>query len=415
VIRRFKRLLAEEEFVKSLQPLEAEMTEPVGPAGYPSLESGDLLIARHKGTFIRPCPATPRYNCCGLNIFHIGQGCDIGCAYCILSAYLGSEAVISFGNALTSGLEELAARLDEERANLERLRQIESAAGSEAETGSKTETSSRTENVFRPEEESSGGRERPQDSPDSAENNLRPKIPNPADPALNPRSFRYCTGEFTDSLLLDPLTRVSEKLVEFFNRQKPFTLELKTKTDFIEPLLPLDHGGRTVVSFSVNAPSVCSRLEPKAATLVNRLLAAKKVWSRGYKIGLHFDPLVHFPGWEREYRQTAELIRRHVDPASVAFVSLGCFRYLPELKPIMLMTRPSALFDAEFVRGGDGKMRYLRPIRKSMYKTVLSFLSECVSGETIVYMCMESGRMWRDVFGHDPGTFGLTEMFRKKE
>jgi spore photoproduct lyase len=107
------------------------------------------------------------------------------------------------------------------------------------------------------------------------------------------------------------------------------------------------------------------------------------------------------------------MIAQYLPPQALSFISLGCFRYLPELKEVMLKTRPSSLFDAEFVRGGDGKMRYPRPRRRLMYCTLLDLLRPLVSRETIIYLCMESGRVWKEVFGYDPGTPGLTEMFRR--
>ena len=225
-------------------------------------------------------------------------------------------------------------------------------------------------------------------------------------------SNRFCTGEFTDSLLFDDRTRLSERLVALFRDRAPFTLELKTKTARVDHLLNLDHGGRTVISFSVNAPEGSSREERRAAPLGDRLAAASKAAAYGYPVGFHFDPLIYFPGWEAGYQETIERIRESVEPSSIAWISLGCFRYLPALKSIMLKRRPSALFNAEFIRGGDGKMRYPRPLRKIMYQTVLELLGPVLGPSTKVYLCMESSGIWKDVMGGDPGTEGLTAMFK---
>ncbi|MDR1051100.1 MAG: hypothetical protein LBP95_08490 [Deltaproteobacteria bacterium] len=449
---KFKRIMTEEDFPGLDLPPEAARVDRLPPSEYPSLAAGDLLFARHRGSFLRPCPATPRYNCCGLNIVHIGQGCDINCAYCILSAYLGSDAVIGFGNAATEGLGELEAHLDLRRRELERGgtegTEKNEAPGEEENSRDGGEDRDKHPDADRdkdkrddkkPEEnageadkpdarveeagddggggedEENGGKENDDARPGGQDQYFAPAPGYGLLKAATPRSFRYCTGEFTDSLLLEKYSGVSARLVELFSRQKPFVLELKTKTDNVSALLDLDHGGRTVVSFSVNAPSVCARLEPGAAGLTARLGAAERAWGRGYRTGLHFDPLVLFSGWEREYAETVALIKRRVDPESLAFVSLGCFRYLPELKPVMLRTRPSSLFDQEFVRGGDGKMRYPRPARRLMYRTLLGLLREAVGPRTVVYLCMESGRVWREVLGFDPGTEGLTGMFSRPD
>ncbi|MBN2322704.1 MAG: DNA photolyase [Spirochaetes bacterium] len=58
--------------------------------------------------FIRPCPGTPQHVCCGYQIIDFARGCDIGCSYCILSTYFGSEAPAFYGE-----WERLFAQLDE--------------------------------------------------------------------------------------------------------------------------------------------------------------------------------------------------------------------------------------------------------------------------------------------------------------
>jgi spore photoproduct lyase len=228
----------------------------------------------------------------------------------------------------------------------------------------------------------------------------------------SPRSHRFCTGEFTDSLLLDDVTHLAAKLVELFSKYPPALLELKTKTCQIQELIGLSHGQRTVVSFSVNSPEVVSKEEPRAATLTARLKAAEKLTRCGYQVGFHFDPLIHYKGWERGYQKTVETLFSIVDPQAIAWISLGCFRYLPNLKPLMLQKGAKSLFSEEFIKADDGKMRYPRPLRYLMYRTLMDFLGEKLSPSTILYLCMESGRLWNDLFGYDPGTPGLTKMFR---
>ncbi|MFC1834667.1 radical SAM protein [Thermodesulfobacteriota bacterium] len=57
-----------------------------------------LRLLRHKGTFVRPCPGTREYICCGLKILHIGQGCPMDCRYCALQAYFNRPVLELFVN-----------------------------------------------------------------------------------------------------------------------------------------------------------------------------------------------------------------------------------------------------------------------------------------------------------------------------
>ncbi|MDR2725570.1 MAG: DNA photolyase [Candidatus Adiutrix sp.] len=319
-----------------------ESLSPVGPSDYDRFGPRDILVTPHRGRFLKACPGTPGYNCCGLYIFHFGLGCPLGCHYCILAAYLDTEALVLFGN-MEEGLAQFSALLD------------------------------RAE-----------------------------------------RPWRFCTGEFTDSLLLDRRTGLAERLVALAAGRE-VTLELKTKTDQVDHLLGLDHRGRTIISFSLNAPGMAAAVEGRAAPLGERLKAAARAAGAGYPVGLHFDPLIFQPGWEEGYARTIDLIGQSLAGAKVAWVSLGCFRYLPRLKEIKLARHPgTSIFDSEFISGGDGKKRYPRPLRTRMYKRLVQGLGRVLPAETVIYLCMESPRVWRDVFGQDPGTAGLTELLDRR-
>ncbi len=46
-----------------------------------------LYLTRNRGAFVRKCPGTRDYTCCGYQILHIGTFCTMDCTYCILQAY----------------------------------------------------------------------------------------------------------------------------------------------------------------------------------------------------------------------------------------------------------------------------------------------------------------------------------------
>jgi len=216
------------------------------------------------------------------------------------------------------------------------------------------------------------------------------------------RVFRIGTGEFTDSLALDPILGWSELLTPHFNKRKNAILELKTKTDHIKGLLRTGLRDRIVVSWSLNSPTICSKEEHGAASLSMRLEAARRCQKEGFAIGFHFDPLVHYPGWQDDYLRTVDLLDKYVEPKGIIWVSLGSLRFMPSLKLIMRKRHPSSrLVTGEFVTGKDGKMRYFKPIRVELY----SFLKERLDAwnpDSGLYMCMESDDIWKQVFGWSP-------------
>ena len=186
-----------------------------------------LFLTRNKGAFIKPCPGTRSYTCCGYQILHMGTYCTMDCSYCILQAYFHPPLLQYFVNH------------DELLAELDRL-------------------------------------------------------------FLNKTLSRIGTGEFTDSMIWDNWTDLSELLVPKFSKQSKAVLELKTKTANIKTLKTLHHNHKTIVSWSLNTPRIIKNEERHTASLSSRLRAAAKCESWDYPLGFHFDPLVIYDGCEKE-------------------------------------------------------------------------------------------------------------------
>jgi len=57
-----------------------------------------LFLTRNKGAFIKNCPGTRSYTCCGYEILHIGTFCHMDCTYCILQSYFHPPLMQFFVN-----------------------------------------------------------------------------------------------------------------------------------------------------------------------------------------------------------------------------------------------------------------------------------------------------------------------------
>ncbi|PKN61635.1 MAG: DNA photolyase [Deltaproteobacteria bacterium HGW-Deltaproteobacteria-15] len=214
--------------------------------------------------------------------------------------------------------------------------------------------------------------------------------------------FRIGTGEFTDSLALDPVTGWTDLLLPFFEKRRNALLELKTKSVHTERLLDSSCRKRIVVSWSLNSPYVVSREEHGAPSIRQRLEAARRCQQEGFVVGFHFDPLVPHPGWKEEYRKTVDLMAEHLVPENVIWISMGCMRYLPELKSIIRRRHPkSMVLNGEFIPGLDGKMRLFKPVRIEMYAYMAEMLVQW-HRDAGLYLCMESPDIWQETLGWTP-------------
>jgi spore photoproduct lyase len=220
--------------------------------------------------------------------------------------------------------------------------------------------------------------------------------------ARSPQLVRIGSGEFSDSLSLDPLTGLSGLLVPFLRQFPNVLFEFKTKSDCVDQLLDLQPQGRVMVSWSLNPEVVVQREEHKTASLAARLRAAQRCRDAGYKIAFHFDPLLYFPGWEAAYEPFVEQVCRTLPVQDVAYISMGSLRFAPALKAVVQARFPkNRLMSAEFFPGADGKMRYFKPLRTEMYSKMASWIRRYMP-QTPLYLCMESRTVWRKALGTAP-------------
>jgi len=208
--------------------------------------------------------------------------------------------------------------------------------------------------------------------------------------------IRIGTGELADSLALDEMTENSIFLVESFRGQGRFWLELKSKSDYIRPLLTIKPAENVVLSWSLNPEGIIATEEKGTAGLMERLQAAAKAANHGYRVGFHFDPILHYPGWQDDYEGLVAMLFRVVPVEAIAWVSLGSLRFPSALLPLARRRFPkSQIYEQEFIRSAEGKYRYPRPVRLLLYNLLAEMLAS-YRVEDKIYLCMESAEVWKE-------------------
>ncbi len=217
---------------------------------------------------------------------------------------------------------------------------------------------------------------------------------------------RVGTGEFTDSLIWEKWTDLTDYLVSRFSVQRKAVLELKTKTVNIERLNGLDHQRKTILSWSLNTPAVMKIEERGTATLDARLKAAVRCQEWGYPLAFHFDPMIIYDGCETDYREVINQLFQRIRPDNIVWISLGTFRFMPALKPVIAQRFPESKIPyGEFITGLDNKMRYFKPLRITLYRQMVDWIREAAPDVT-VYFCMEDDVVWEKTMGFVPPSDG---------
>jgi DNA repair photolyase len=216
------------------------------------------------------------------------------------------------------------------------------------------------------------------------------------------RSFRVGTGELADSLAFDSITAISRDLIEFFSARENLTLELKTKTDEIENLLAIDPRGRVLVSWTLSTDAIYRSSEHRTASPAARIKAARAVLGAGYRVAFHFDPLIAYPGAERDYIHLIDELLDSVPPQQISFVSMGGLRMTPRLRGAARGRFPGdPMLCGEDVLATDGRFRTFTPLRLSLYRALAERFKKA-GAEIPAYLCMEPASVHQHVFGAAP-------------
>lgn len=210
-------------------------------------------------------------------------------------------------------------------------------------------------------------------------------------------TLRFGTGELSDSLALDRTYNLSRPLVEFFGQKKKALLELKSKWAYIDHLRK-HLNPYTIISFSVAPQHIISMEEKRTSPVYRRLRAARLAQDAGCFVGLHFDPIIIYPAFEKDYQHLIDDIGRVLDLKRVIWVSLGLLRFPPRLMDEFMEKGRKNLLYGEFIRGEDGKYRYLKRERVRVYTMLYNQLKE-KEEDLFIYFCMERHDVWKTVTG----------------
>ncbi len=157
----------------------------------------------------------------------------------------------------------------------------------------------------------------------------------------------YEASCYTDPLALEHLTGSLSALIAAFGAwQAPVQLRFTTKFDAVEPLLGLDHQGRTRMRASIN-PAEYARFEGGTSPVAARLAALARMARAGYPIGLTIAPIIAAPGWEQAYgdliAQAGAALAdvRHGD----CTIELITHRYTPGSKAVLESWYPGSGLD----------------------------------------------------------------------
>lgn len=200
----------------------------------------------------------------------------------------------------------------------------------------------------------------------------------------------FHAGEFSDSLALSHISGELPYYWKFF-RQNPDTwLELRTKSVNLSVLRALPPLPNVVVSFSLATEPQAAAYDHGTPSVRQRLAAMQRLRDMGFRLAVHFDPLIFADDFAEQMQAIAGQIGNWVGFSAIEYISVGAVRFAKEVYRETRQNYPeSRIFARHFIQGSDSKMRYIRPLRLYLIETAQAALKKHGCPSEKIYICME--------------------------
>lgn len=198
-------------------------------------------------------------------------------------------------------------------------------------------------------------------------------------------------GSNSDLILENTITDNLPWTIETFAKEGKGFLTFPTKFDKVDPLIDLDHKGKTVVRMSVNPEKIIKSIEFGTSDLNSRINAINRLSDAGYPIGLLIAPVIMVRNWKEQYIDLLNQLECCLSSRSKEsmFIEIIFMTYSYVHKMINREAFPNAvdLFDKELMTGrGRGKYCYKLPFREDGEAFLRSEISKRFPNNKIVYV-----------------------------
>lgn len=203
-----------------------------------------------------------------------------------------------------------------------------------------------------------------------------------------PQTFEI--GSNSDLVLENTITDNLRETIERFGREGRGHLTFPTKFDLVDPLLSLNHNGKTIFRMSVNPQEIIRRVELGTAPLQARIRALNDMAEAGYPVGLLIAPVILLPDWRQLYGQLidqlADELSNRVKQTGFLEIILMTYSYVQNAINTEAFPGAVPLFSRETMTGrGQGKYCYRSDIRAEAEAFLRDRLSQQLGSMPIWY------------------------------
>ncbi len=204
-----------------------------------------------------------------------------------------------------------------------------------------------------------------------------------------PQTFEI--GSNSDLVLENAITDNLSWTIETFAREGKGKLTFPTKFDMVQPLLNLNHNGKTIFRMSVNPDEIIRKVEFGTSSLSDRIQALNSMADANYPVGLLIAPVILIPGWEKMYDQLIDCLSDQLSSKikSTGFIEIILMTYSFIHTAINHDAFPNAIqiFDRDLMTGkGRGKYSYKENVRQNAEVFLRQSLAKKLPNMNIIYI-----------------------------
>lgn len=211
---------------------------------------------------------------------------------------------------------------------------------------------------------------------------------------LQKNIFYFNCGETTDSLLTKKhfenileVSSIISYLSKKYNKTSYLELRTKTKNIFNYPKKINFDNLKIIYTATLSPQIIVETFEKGTASLNERIETLCFAQECGYLIGLRFEPIIIYPvnginypdivntvkNIINDYKQIITQIIQKVDNKFIHSITLSCLRLTKQQFKLLLKDKSELCFFDMYLCP-DGKFRYSRPIRSTIYSHLVEHI-----------------------------------------
>ena len=158
-----------------------------------------------------------------------------------------------------------------------------------------------------------------------------------------------------------------------------------------EPLLTLDHKGKTIFRMSVNPKDIIRKIELGTSSLEKRIAAANNMCEAGYPVGILIAPVILLDNWQKQYEELfdflADTLTDKVKKQLSIEVIFMTYSYIHRAINNDAFPNALELYNPEMMTGrGRGKYCYRENIRIPVESFIRNQIKQKLPQAKIIYI-----------------------------